>query len=262
MPSERHTVFISYSHVDEIWLKRLRVHLRPLERVGLVDIFDDTRIKGGMEWRAEIEMAMEKAKVAILLISADFLASDFIVENELPPLLEKAKDGGARILPIIVSPSRFTTTPELSAFQACNSPAEPLIAMSVAKSEEVLRNVADLVETVIGKEATTHKGGDGLLKPPKSGGGKCLLNLLFSNKSLKNNGITEVRDFIEVGQTFYIVASDGRGRVHKMPTRSFNKGIGELVTLGWLQVHEGKPHAAIFRVTTAFNSQRLEVGRT
>lgn len=144
--SERSGVFISYSHADKMWLDRLRVHLRPLERDHSLSIWDDNKIKPGSDWRAEIRLALRRTKVAILLVSADFLASDFIATDELPPLLRAAKEEGALILPVIVSPCRFTKTSNLSGFQAVNDPAKPLKAMNGAGRERVLVDVAESVE--------------------------------------------------------------------------------------------------------------------
>src|SRR5437773_6404795 len=105
--SKRTKVFISYSHRDNEWLERLRVHLRPLARDFALDIWDDTQIQAGAKWRDEIERAIQCSKVGLLIITADFLASDFIADNELPPLLEAAQKDGAVIMSLIVSPSRF-----------------------------------------------------------------------------------------------------------------------------------------------------------
>src|SRR5512144_407460 len=104
-------VFISYSHADEEWLERLKRHLKPLVREGYLDFWDDTHIHPGDDWQQEIRTALDKAQVAVLLISADFFASDFIDENELPPLLAAAQADGVRILPVILSESRFARDP-------------------------------------------------------------------------------------------------------------------------------------------------------
>src|SRR6218665_3206938 len=87
-------IFISYSHKDAEYLERLLVHLKPLERDGLIDTWVDTRLLAGDRWKKEIDAALKKARVAVLLVSADFLASDFIINNELPPLLKAAEEQG------------------------------------------------------------------------------------------------------------------------------------------------------------------------
>src|SRR5579871_4005742 len=124
-PSVRNGAFISYSHRDKEYLERLRVHLRYFERAGALNIWDDTRIIVGSKWREEIKRAIGSARVAILLISADFLASDFIAENELPPLLAAAQEEGAVIIPTILKHCAFEDS-ELSQFQAVEQ-AQPLI---------------------------------------------------------------------------------------------------------------------------------------
>lgn len=146
---ERTKVFISYSHYDTPWIERLRVHLKPLERDYDIKIWDDRKIRAGSKWKEEIEEAIRSAKVAVLIISADFLASDFIVNNELPPLLDAAETDGAVILPLIVSPSRFLSTKSLSQFQAINDPARPLISMAKGEQEETLVKVSEDIEIVL-----------------------------------------------------------------------------------------------------------------
>jgi TIR domain len=147
--SGQNLVFVSYSHADSKWLDRLRVHLKPLERDGVMTLWDDTRIRPGTLWREEIESALEHARVAVLLITADFLASDFITTNELPPLLKAAEERGTLILPIIVKPCRFEQTRSLARFQAVNSPSEPLISYRAARREQVFVKVSGLIHDAL-----------------------------------------------------------------------------------------------------------------
>ncbi len=147
-PRARKQLFISYSHKDEKWLKRLQVHLKPLERLGTVVRWDDTMIMPGTKWREEIQKAVASAKVVVLLISADFFASDFITTNELPPLLAAAEMEGAVILPIIVSPSWFEQTASLARFQAVNPPSKPLVNMNKGAQEKVFVKAIQAIERV------------------------------------------------------------------------------------------------------------------
>jgi len=142
-------VFISYSHVDSHFLKRLMVHLKPLEKEGLIDLWVDTRLKAGDKWKNAIEEALSQARVAILLVTADFLASDFIVDNELPPLLARAEAAGARIIPVILKPCRFARNRDLNIFQAVNDPRLPLVTLPEGEQEEIYDKVASAVEHVM-----------------------------------------------------------------------------------------------------------------
>ena len=96
------SVFVSYSHKDEIWKDRLKPHLKLLEQVGRLTIWDDRDIDAGATWYDEIKAAMEEAEVAVCLISADYLASDFCIKEEIPYLLERRKSNGMKLLPILI----------------------------------------------------------------------------------------------------------------------------------------------------------------
>jgi hypothetical protein len=106
-PYSRPSVFISYSRVDTPALQRLQVHLKPLEKKGDIELWGDITIKAGDKWKQRIEEALDRAAIAVLLIGADFLASGFIYDNELPPLPRAAEEKGTRILPVVLKPCRF-----------------------------------------------------------------------------------------------------------------------------------------------------------
>jgi len=176
--ANRTKVFISYSHKDKRALDRLQVHLKPYERSGLVDRWDDTRIRPGDQWQEEIRRAVAAAKVAVLLISADFLASEFIATHELPSLLAAAKDQGARILPVILRPCAFQQT-DLKQFQAVNDAATPLSTMTSHRREKLWSDVAVAIVEALGI------GDSASLSPAKDDeGGK----LLEAGKLLMEEG--------------------------------------------------------------------------
>lgn len=145
----RKKVFVSYSHKDKCYLDRLVVHLKPLEKQGRIELWSDIRISAGDLWRKEIEKATKQAQVVVLLVSADFLASDFIIENELPPLLEAAANDGAAIIPVILKPCRFSRDPKIGKFQAINSPEEPVSGSNEHDSELVYDAVAQRIEDLL-----------------------------------------------------------------------------------------------------------------
>jgi hypothetical protein len=143
-PPRRTKIFISYSHADSDYLQRLQIHLASDVRNKKIELWDDTKITPGAKWQLEINHAIQTAKVAVLLVSADFLASDFIALNELPPLLSAAESEGVIILPVLLKPCRYKDTP-LVDFQFANKPLTSLIEMNEAEREETWVRVAEAI---------------------------------------------------------------------------------------------------------------------
>lgn len=137
----RTEVFISYSRADSNWLARIQKALAPLSRSRPIEFWDDTKIKPGMEWRKEIEAALGRARIALLLVSADFLASDFIINHELPPLLDRAAADGVRIIPVLLRPCLFQLS-ELSKYQSIPGPDRALSGLSANEVESELVKLA------------------------------------------------------------------------------------------------------------------------
>ena len=110
-------VFISYSHKDEVWKDRLLPQLQTLQRVGLIDVWDDRKIDAGETWYPEIQEAMERAVAAVLLVSDNFLALDFITKEEVPFLLERREEDGMLVIPVLLAPCPWKFVPWLKQLQ-------------------------------------------------------------------------------------------------------------------------------------------------
>ncbi len=98
------TVFISYSHKDEHWKDQLIPHLKMLQQVGRLTVWDDRKIDAGEKWYPEIEKAMSEAAVAVCLISSNYLASDFINKEEVPFLLKRCQQYGMHLILVLIHP--------------------------------------------------------------------------------------------------------------------------------------------------------------
>ena len=104
-------VFVSYSHKDKAALERLHTHLAVLRRTGSIDEWFDREILAGGDIDAEISERLEASGLFLLLVSPDFLASDYCVEREMERALERHRSGDARVVPIVVEPCDWTSTP-------------------------------------------------------------------------------------------------------------------------------------------------------
>jgi hypothetical protein len=128
----RDKVFISYSHKDKRFLEQLLAHLKPLERAGRLSKWSDMQIRPGSKWLKEIETALASTRVAVLLVTKDFLASDFINEKELGPLLKAVSTKGITILWVLVRDCNWKKTP-LKDLQAATPLKKPLAEMKAER---------------------------------------------------------------------------------------------------------------------------------
>jgi O-acetyl-ADP-ribose deacetylase (regulator of RNase III) len=148
----RDKVFISYAHRDAAWLDQLQTMLKPLVRTSGIAAWDDGSIRAGTKYRDEIAAALQSACVAILLVSPNFLASDFIAENELPRLLAAAQNNELTILCVHVSASLYAET-DLETYQAANDPKRPLDTLSPAEQNQQLVSICQEIKTALASRA-------------------------------------------------------------------------------------------------------------
>lgn len=135
-------VFISYSHRDESWKDRVVAHLRVLAKRSDIDVWDDRAIGAGEDWKTRIQEAIDRADTAILLISADFLISPFILEEEVVRILARRRADGLRVIPVIVHPCAWTAVEWLQSIQARPKDARPLSAAPAHEAESDLAALA------------------------------------------------------------------------------------------------------------------------
>jgi len=111
MREEPIRVFISYSQKDERLRLALEPHLKLLQRQGLIAVWHDRLIKPSAEWKDALDANLEQAKIILLLVSADFIASDYCYEIEMKRALERHEAGEARVIPIIIRDVNWKSAP-------------------------------------------------------------------------------------------------------------------------------------------------------
>ena len=158
-------VFISYSHQDEAWKDRVVRQLGVLADEGL-ETWDDRRIQAGDDWLPEIEEAIAQCDVALLLISAHFLTSNFIKHQEVPALLKRRESEGVRVIPVILSPCQWTRIGWLKSIQARPKDGKRLSGLSEDAAEDALSTLAGEVHDLIQARPV---GASLLAKGPASG---------------------------------------------------------------------------------------------
>jgi small GTP-binding protein len=141
-------VFVSYSHEDEEFKDELVKMLTGLQRLGVIDTWQDRRIEAGDEWSTSIRDAMDDCDLALLLVSADYLASRFIQEEEQPKLLRRRREMRLRVIPIIVRPCAWRSEPLVKDLQALPKNGRAVITFSkdTGERDQVWADIAAVIE--------------------------------------------------------------------------------------------------------------------
>jgi tetratricopeptide (TPR) repeat protein len=205
-------VFVSYSHKDSDWLEKLGPHLRSLEKQWPLVVWHDRKIQPGEKWQSEIHEALQAANVAVLLISADFIASDFISDEELPALLKAAQEKGVVLLPVILSPCGYDQNEFLRNLQSVNPLDKPLINLSPGEQHHyfdlLCRKILDVIRPDESKTQRVETG-----KRPR------IINFPFRQNPYftgRNNILDQLHEGFQSGDTAQ--ALFGLGGVGKTQT--------------------------------------------
>lgn len=112
MPQKK--LFISYASKDTAFMKRLVTHLKPLRRSGVIEVWFDRLMEAGDEWNEKIQQELEASDMVMFLVSPDFLASDYIMDVEVPAAVQKHQDKQVDIFPVLLKPCHWENHPDLS----------------------------------------------------------------------------------------------------------------------------------------------------
>ena len=142
-------IFCSYAHEDETWLRKLETHLSLLQRQNLVSLWHDRLIAPGTDWAKTIDAHLETASVILLLVSADFFASDYCYGIEMKRALERQGAGEAWVIPILVRPTDWRDAP-FAHLQVLPTDVKPLTSWQ--DEDAALADIAAGIRRVIVEE--------------------------------------------------------------------------------------------------------------
>jgi len=145
-PNRTLKLFYSYAHVDEEFRNRLETSLAMLLRDGMIGEWHDRRITPGTTWGDEISRHLEEADLIVLLVSPDFLASEYCYDIETKRALQRHDEGTARVIPIIVRVSDWRVA-QFARLQAL--PKDSKAVRSWADQDEAWQNVTEGIRATI-----------------------------------------------------------------------------------------------------------------
>lgn len=154
-PTAPANAFISYAHRDAPSCATLRKFLVGLERQGLIAAWHDRMITAGMEWKGTIDAYLNAAKVILLLISQDFIASEYCYDVEMQRALERHDAGEALVIPIILRPATLKNTP-FSRLQFLPQDGKPITTWP--NEDEAFVNVVDGIQRAIEESLILQHG--------------------------------------------------------------------------------------------------------
>lgn len=145
-------IFISYAHEDEPFVKELRKQLSILKRLGVVEEWYDRDITAGTDWRGEIDDHLNSAQLVLLLVSPDFIDSDYCYDKETTRAMERHEDGKTRVIPVILRPCMWDKAP-FARLQALPTDGKPVSSFSDRDAVflEIAQGIRSAIESIRAK---------------------------------------------------------------------------------------------------------------
>src|SRR2546421_11521272 len=141
-------IFYCYAYEDKGYRETLEKHLSTLRQLGLITEWSDRNIDAGKEWAKEIDSNLNTANIILLLISPDFVHSDYCYSVEMKRALERHENGTARVIPIILRHVDYEGAP-FSRLQALPPDAIPVTDRKWRSRDEAFRDVAQAIRKVV-----------------------------------------------------------------------------------------------------------------
>ncbi|WP_430257343.1 toll/interleukin-1 receptor domain-containing protein [Neorhizobium sp. IRS_2294] len=226
------TAFISYSHADEKYLERLHKHMALLQKERAVETWTDHQITPGKRLDSEVANALERSDVFIALVSPDYLASNYCYDREFEAALRMAESGELQILPVIVEPCDWLSSP-FSQFLALPKDGKPISEWTNSNVAylDVVSGIRRLVSSGAPQPAATHDGTN--VAPSAASSRRIKIKQEFD--SIQKSDFTDqafgvISDYFRSSCEEISGIEDLRAKFHRMSDGSFtctvvNRGI-------------------------------------
>ena len=164
MSIHRANIFYSYSHKDEHLKESLETHLAIMQRQGLIEEWNDRKILPGAEWEQTIDSKLEEADIILLLVSPDFIASEYCYGKELSQALDRHEQRRAKVVPVIIRPVDWYNAP-FAKLQALPKDGKPVTLWSDTDEAwlSVTKGLRKIIEEISIKKSSFVSDG-GLIK--------------------------------------------------------------------------------------------------
>jgi hypothetical protein len=150
------SVFISYSHADEVLKNELLKHLEPLKRLNLIEAWNDRQLQAGDKWEQEISDNLEEADIILILVSIDFINSKYCYDVEMERALERHAEGSAVVVPVILRPCLWKHTP-FAKLQGL--PRDAKAVSTWADRDEAMTNIVEALREIAERLRATEEAG-------------------------------------------------------------------------------------------------------